>query len=106
MIRRLAAVASLVALPAAATRFLLGRAADRLVEAPRTTPEEASLGPQLDALGGEVVRLRSRDGLRLAGRWLPAEGEIGGARDAWTPDPHEAIVLLHGWSGSIAPDVV
>jgi fermentation-respiration switch protein FrsA (DUF1100 family) len=101
LIRRLASAVGLVALPAATLRLVLGRAADRLVEAPRTMPEEAALGPQLDALGGEVVRLRSRDGLRLAGRWLPHEG----AHD-WTPDPHEAIVLLHGWSGSVAPDVV
>jgi pimeloyl-ACP methyl ester carboxylesterase len=70
--------------------------------APRRLPEEAGLGPALDALGGEVVRLRSRDGTRLAARWLPAAS----AGDDWTPDPHEAIVLLHGWSGSIAPDLV
>ncbi len=57
----------------------------------------------LDALGGEVVRLRSRDGLRLAGRWLP--GVTDGATE-WQLDPHEAILLLHGWSGSIAPDLV
>jgi len=106
--RRFVAAVGLVALPAAAVRLVLGRAADHLVEAPRTTPEEASLGPQLDALGGEVVRLRSRDGLRLAGRWLPAEAQAAAAEepDAWAPDPHEAILLLHGWSGSVAPDVV
>jgi pimeloyl-ACP methyl ester carboxylesterase len=77
-------------------------------------PEEAGLGPAVDALGGEVVRLRSRDGLRLAGRWLPAEHRPGagddatanGTDEAWRPDPHEAILLLHGWSGSIAPDLV
>ena len=28
------------------------------------------------------------------------------ARDAWVPDPREAILLLHGYSGSIAPDLV
>jgi len=71
--------------------------------APRRLPEEAGLGPALDALGGEVVRLRSRDGLRLAGRWLPASPA---ASDGWTADPHEAIILLHGWSGSVAPDLV
>ncbi len=107
MIRRLAAAIGLVALPAAVVRLVLGRAADRLLEAPRTTPEEAALGPQLDALGGEVVRLRSRDGLRLAGRWLPVEKETNRTDGAaWEPDPHEAILLLHGWSGSVAPDVV
>ena len=81
------------------------RGARRLLAAPRTTPDEAGLTPALDALGGEVVRLRARDGLRLAGRWLvaePAAREDG----AWTPDPHEAVLLLHGWSGSIAPDLV
>ena len=42
----------------------------------RCTARRARRGgarPALDALGGEVIRLRSRDGLRLAGRWLPAE---------------------------------
>jgi pimeloyl-ACP methyl ester carboxylesterase len=73
-----------------------------LLDAPRTTRDEAALGRTLDALGGEVVRIRSRDGLRLSARWLAFEG--GDA--TWTPDPHEAILLLHGWSGSIAPDLV
>jgi len=66
------------------------------------TADEAALGPALDALGGEVVRLRARDGLRLAGRWLPREGDAGD----WAADPHEAILLLHGYSGSVAPDLV
>ena len=105
MIRRLAALAGLAALPAAAARLVIGRGAGRLLDAPRTTEAEASLGPELDALGGEVVRLRSRDGLRLAGRWLPAERPKRGAK-AWKPDPHEAVLLLHGWSGSVAPDLV
>jgi pimeloyl-ACP methyl ester carboxylesterase len=113
LIRRLAVVAGLAALPAGVARLVIGRGADRLLDAPRTGPEEAALGPQLDALGGEVVRLRSRDGLRLGGRWLPAErpkrGAVVGAgpgAKGWRPDPHEAILLLHGWSGSIAPDLV
>jgi pimeloyl-ACP methyl ester carboxylesterase len=102
LIRRLTVAAVAVAIPAAIGRLLVGRGADRLLEAPRTMPDEADLGPQIDALGGEVVRLRSRDGLKLGGRWLPAEDPVGG----WAPDPHEAIILLHGWSGSIAPDLV
>ena len=73
LIRRLAVFAGLAALPAAAARLVIGRGASRLLDAPRTTEAEAALGPELDALGGEVVRLRSRDGLRLAGRWLPAD---------------------------------
>ncbi len=77
------------------------RAAERLVTAPRVGPEEAELGPALDALGGEVVRLQARDGVRLAARWLPAEPE-----DGWAPEAHEAVLLLHGYSGSIAPDLV
>ena len=119
MIRRtaaasLAGVASLVTL-----RVIARRGAARLLAAPRTMPDEASLGPALDALGGEIVRLRARDGLRLAGRWLPAQpsgasdpadmSEPFGASDPadpWRPDPHEAILLLHGWSGSCAPDLV
>ena len=105
-------------------------AARRLLAGPRVAPEEAALGPALDALGGEVVRLRSRDGLRLTGRWLDGDpagsllveasegagrvrergAEAGDAADRsdepWTPDPHEAILLLHGYSGSVAPDIV
>jgi pimeloyl-ACP methyl ester carboxylesterase len=102
LIRRLTVAAAAVAIPAAIGRLLVGRGADRLLEAPRTLPDEADLGPRIDALGGEVVRLRSRDGLKLGGRWLPAEEPA----DDWAPDPHEAIILLHGWSGSIAPDLV
>ena len=67
---------------------------DRLLDAPRTGAGEEALGPALDALGGEVVRLRARDGLRLAGA-LAAGRRIADAR-MWTPDPHEAILLLHG----------
>ena len=64
----LAAVVSVVTL-----RALAGRGARRLLDAPRTTPFEEALRPALDALGGEVVRFGSRDGLRLRGRWLPAQ---------------------------------
>jgi pimeloyl-ACP methyl ester carboxylesterase len=102
VIRRLIVAAGVAAIPTAAAGIVLRRGADRLLDAPRVLPEEASLGADLDALGGEVVRLRSRDGLRLSGRWLPA----GAATDAWSPDPYEAILLLHGWSGSVAPDVL
>jgi pimeloyl-ACP methyl ester carboxylesterase len=96
---------------------VIGRATTRLLAAPRVGPDEAGLKPQLDALGGEVIRLRSRDGLKLTGRWLPAEdggadgngpGAASGEGDpmgAWRPDPYEAILLLHGWTGSIAPDL-
>jgi len=41
--------------------------------------------------------------VRLTGRWLVAEA--GGA-DEWVPDPREAILLLHGWTGSVTPDLV
>jgi uncharacterized protein len=81
---------------------LTRRAADRLLDAPRVLPEEAGLRPALDALGGEVVRVRARDGLRLSARWLAGEAAEGD----WSPDPHEAIVLLHGWSGSVVPHLV
>jgi pimeloyl-ACP methyl ester carboxylesterase len=78
------------------------RIARRLMAAPRRLPEEAGMAARLDRLGGEVVRLRSRDGVRLTGRWLAAEpGE-----DDWFPDPREAILLLHGYSGSVTPDLV
>ncbi|HEX5590016.1 MAG TPA: alpha/beta hydrolase [Candidatus Limnocylindrales bacterium] len=97
--------------------MIAGRIARRLLDAPRTRPEEVALQPELDALGGEVVRFRSRDGLRLSARWLEAasgdaasgdaaSGDAASGDPAWTPDPREAIVLLHGWSGSVAPDLV
>ena len=54
-------------------RLVADRAARRLLDAPRVGPDEVGLGPALDALGGEIVRIRSRDGLRLSARWLPAE---------------------------------
>ncbi len=102
MIRRslLAAGGALVSI--ASLDILTRRAARRLLEAPRVLPEETRLRPALDALGGEVVRVRARDGLRLSARWLePDSGD-----PEWAPEPHEAIVLLHGWSGSIAPHLV
>ena len=104
MIRRLVVAAGAAAVPAAIAGVLLRRGTDRLLGAPRVLPEESTLGPRLDSLGGEVVRIRSRDGLRLSGRWLPAVESTSG--DDWRPDPYEAILLLHGWSGSVAPDVV
>ena len=101
MIRRIGGAVGATLLSIVTLRFLGGRASDRLLAAPRVGPDEDTLGPALDALGGEVVRFRSRDGLRLAGRWLPAVGD-----DGWTADPREAILLLHGYSGSVAPDLV
>ncbi len=104
---------------------MIGRAATRLLAAPRVGPEEAGLKSAVDALGGEVIRLRSRDGLKLTARWLPADpwsatADAGagtsaaatvsvdspGADTPWRPDPYEAILLLHGWTGSVAPDLV
>ncbi|HEX6869120.1 MAG TPA: alpha/beta hydrolase [Candidatus Limnocylindrales bacterium] len=103
MIRR-AAIASLAAVTSVVTlRAIARRGSRRLLDAPRTTPSEAALGPALDALGGEIARFGSRDGLRLSGRWLPAEASPDGE---WQPDPAVAILLLHGWSGSSAPDLV
>lgn len=97
-----AAAAVVSALTLRAVRERGGR---RLLDAPRTTPAEAGLSHAIDALGGEVVRLRARDGVRLAGRWIPHEVGEPGAIAAWRPDPHEAILLLHGYTGSIAPDL-
>jgi pimeloyl-ACP methyl ester carboxylesterase len=87
---------------------VIGRATSKLLDAPRVAPGEADLEGAVDALGGEVIRLRSRDGLKLSGRWLPAEtGPVAGdPGPAWQPDPYEAILLLHGWTGSVAPDLV
>jgi pimeloyl-ACP methyl ester carboxylesterase len=87
---------------------VIGRGATRLLAAPRVGPDEAGLKGAVDALGGEVIRLRSRDGLKLTARWLPAEsGPVAGDDGSpWRPDPYEAILLLHGWTGSVAPDLV
>jgi len=102
VIRGLVTATAAGAASAITVRAVSRRAVDRLLNAPRTGPGEDGLGPALDELGGEVVRLRARDGLRLAARWLPAQGSAA----AWAPDPHEAILLLHGYSGSIAPDLI
>jgi len=104
VIRRAAAASVAAVASALAVRAVARRGARRLLDAPRTNPDEAALGLALDALGGEVVRIRSRDGLRLSARWLPADGTPGSL--SWRPDPYTAILLLHGWSGSSAPDLV
>ena len=101
MIRRALAAGGAALVSAVTLRAAARKASARLLDAPRVTPEEADLRPALDALGGEVVRLRARDGLALAGRWLSSERD--GQRVA---DPHEAVLLLHGYSGSVAPDLV
>lgn len=95
-------LAAAAAIPVVST-VALRRATDRLLAGPRRAPGEAALAPAIDALGGEVVRLRARDGVRLSARWLLARPEEA---DEWRIDPHEAVLLLHGYSGSIAPDLV
>ncbi len=102
MIRRLLATGGAAALSVLTLRAVARRGAVRLLGPAPVGPGEAALRPALDALGGEVVRLRARDGVRLAGRWLPPQG----ADATWRADPHDAIVLLHGYSGSITPDLV
>jgi pimeloyl-ACP methyl ester carboxylesterase len=104
VIRRVLLVAAAPLLAVVAVGPMLDRLARRMTQAPRRLPEEAGLGPTLDGLGGEVVRFRSRDGVRLVGRWVPAD-PAPGAGD-WAMDPREAILLLHGYNGSIAPDLV
>lgn len=103
MIGRLLLAGGAVLVPLASFGVVARRGGRRLLAAPRTTPDERGLGPAIDAMGGEVVRLRARDGVRLGARWLPARPAPG---DAWHADPHEAVLLLHGYSGSIAPDLV
>jgi pimeloyl-ACP methyl ester carboxylesterase len=102
VIRRTLLAGGAALVPIATFGLLSRRASRRLLEPPRTTPDEAALGPALDALGGEVVRIRARDGLRLSGRWLDSED----GDPSWSRDPHEAVLLLHGWSGSIVPHLV
>jgi pimeloyl-ACP methyl ester carboxylesterase len=102
MIRKSLMAIGAVVVPIVTFDVLTRRASRRLLDRPRTFPDEAALAPALDALGGEVVRIRARDGLRLSARWVAAEdGDAG-----WKPDPHEAILLLHGSSGSVAPHLV
>jgi pimeloyl-ACP methyl ester carboxylesterase len=103
MIGRLLLAGGALVVPLASFGVVSRRAGRRLLAAPRTLPAERGLGPALDALGGEIVRLRARDGVRLSARWLPARPPGDGD---WHVDPHEAILLLHGYSGSIAPDLV
>jgi pimeloyl-ACP methyl ester carboxylesterase len=102
MIRKSLMAIGAVVVPIVSLDILTRRASRRLLDRPRTFPDEAALAPALDALGGEVVRIRARDGLRLSARWVAAED----GDTAWSPDPHEAIVLLHGSSGSVAPHLV
>ena len=104
MIRRVLLVAAAPVVAAVAVGPMLDRLARRITQAPRRLPEEAGLALALDRLGGEVVRLRSRDGVRLVARWVPPDPPPD--PDAWVPDPREAILLLHGYSGSITPDLV
>ena len=87
-------------------RPAMDRIARRLMDAPRRAPEESGMGPLLDRLGGEVIRLRSRDGLRLTGRWLEVETPEAPGEGDWVPDPREAVLVLHGWSGSVTPDLL
>ncbi len=127
-----AVIATAATVPVAAVAYLLRRGGRGLVAAPRHRPDEAGLAAAIDALGGEIVRIRSRDGIRLSARWLPAErpkrtrskatakesaaidtadaaaapAETVPAASPWKPDPHEAILLLHGYSGSVAPNLV
>ena len=95
------AAGAAVALPFASFGLLVRRGAGKLMAAPRRLPGEAGLGPAIDALGGEVVRLRSRDGTRLAARWLPAAPARDG-EDEWLADPHEAILLADGKTLAVA----
>ena len=113
MIRRLLLLPAAPVIAVAAVGPVVDRLARRLADAPRRLPEEAGMAAALDALGGEVVRLRARDGVRLTGRWLAADPGPGEplpdsdpADARWAPDPREAILLLHGYSGSVTPDLL
>ena len=75
---------------------------ERLLDGPACRAGRGGPGP-----GSRCARWRGRP---AAGPRRPAAGRPlaagGSASDGWTPDPHEAILLLHGYSGSIAPDLV
>lgn len=101
MIRRALVAAAALGAAVVSIGPVSDRLARKLMAAPRRLPEEAGMATLLDRLGGEVVRLRSRDGVRLTGRWLAAEPD-----DDWFADPREAILLLHGYTGSVTPDLV
>lgn len=104
MTRRFIAASVGAVVSAVTLRAITRRAAARLLAPPTARQDVPDVARALDALGGEVVRFRARDGLGLAARWLPADSSP--ALDAWRPDAHDAIVLLHGWSGSSAPVLV
>jgi pimeloyl-ACP methyl ester carboxylesterase len=104
VIRRLLVVVAAPIVALLAIGPVVDRLAKRLMDAPRRLPEESGMTPALDRLGGEIVRLRSRDGLRLTGRWIQAS--VPEPAGDWAPDPREAILLLHGYSGSSIPDLV
>lgn len=113
MIGRALLIASAPVVALFAVGPVVDRLARRLMDAPRRLPEESGMAHGLDRLGGEVVRLRSRDGVRLTGRWLvadlepaPADLEPAEGEEPWLADPREAILLLHGWSGSVTPDML
>ena len=129
MIRRLLSAAATPVVAAFAVGPVVDRLATRLAQAPRRLPEEAGMATAVEALGGEVIRLRARDGVRLFARWLsaeppgdpgvepdgaqPAGAEPAGAQAtgaepdaAWVADPREAILLLHGYNGSVIPDLL
>jgi uncharacterized protein len=106
VIRRALLAIGSVAVPIVTLDVLTRRAAARLMDRPRVSPEEAALQPEVDALGGEVVRIRARDGLRLSARWIEAELPAKRKKGDWSPEAHEAILLLHGGTGSSAPHLV
>ena len=108
LIRRLAVVAGVAALPAAPSGSSIGRGATGSSTRRGRRRGEAALGP-----AARRARRRGRPApvarRPAAGRALAAgRGRRRGAGDdgAWQPDPHEAILLLHGWTGSVAPDLV
>lgn len=109
MIRKVAAAGLGAVVSVVTLRTVARRGGERLVAAPRTTPDEAELGGALDALGGEVVGdsvapeltvpVASRIGVPgarfMAGRLLDAASRrIGG--DPRHTEPQRMIGLLEG----------
>jgi uncharacterized protein len=105
VIRRVLLVAAAPVVALFAVGPVVERVTRELMRAPRRLPEESGMAIGLDRLGGEVVRLRSRDGVRLTGRWIAVAADQARNGD-WVPDPREAVLVLHGWSGSVTPDLL
>ena len=118
--RRLLLLAAAPVLAVGAVGPVLDRLARRLMQALGEAAHEAGLATALDPAGrrGRAHPVAGRPpagGAVAAGgpaRWSGiheppvAEAPTEDISGRWVPDPREAILLLHGYNGSVAPDLV